>query len=187
MGRAGRKRKAGPREKNGRPQRKARDASFDRGSDATQAKHSIYGSDGSDAIGRAYVAGLLGEDGLNLRNAGRMIFRAYWPMFGVGAERSCLGDQTGGSVTPDVLDPDERQRMIDRERHLSETLARIDALDKTLRTRRVFDQLCINPNPDTGPAFLDSLIWHKTRGKEPPIEHVQAMALAVKVLEMIAS
>lgn len=187
MGRAGRKRKSGTREANGRIKRAPRAISYDRGTNTTQAKHSVYGTDGSDAIGRAYVAGLLGEDGLNLRNAGRAIFHAYWPMFGVGAERSCLGDQSGGGMIHDPIDMDERQRMIDRERRLTETLAMIDALDKTLRTRRAFDQLCININPDCGPSFLDSIIWHKTRGKQPPVEHEQSLALAIKALTLIAT
>lgn len=151
------------------------------------AKFSLYGADGSDAIGRAYVAGLLGEDGLNLRNAARMIFRAYWPMFRVGAERSCLGDKTGGGFAPEPLDPDERQRRIDREKWLTATLIRIDRMDKTMRTRRAFDQLVIEVNPDCGPDWADTLIWHKTRDKPAPVECEQALARAIAALELVAT
>lgn len=184
MAKAGRKPKSGQREKSGRRSRKLRDITHDRGSDKTRDKQSVYGTDGSDAIGRAYVHGLLGEDGLNLRDTARRVFRAYWPMFAIGPDRSCLGDRTGGAA-PEIVDPDERQRMIDREKWLTEILRDVDRMDKTMRTRRAFDQLVININPDNGPAWLDSLIWHSQRGQIAPLADQQSMRLAMDALEYI--
>lgn len=59
MGRAGRKRKDGKREPNGRLQRVS---GFDKGSDWVQAQRARYGEHYSTALGRAYAAGLLGEE-----------------------------------------------------------------------------------------------------------------------------
>jgi len=187
MARAGRKAKSGKREPNGRLSRKGKVVIlYDHGTDWARDKQSVYGSDGADAIGRAYVAGLLGEDGLNLRNAARAIFRAYWPMFGVGVEKSCLGDQTGGGSAPEPMDQDERQRKIDRERRLNETLSAVDRMDASRMTRRVFDQLVLDINPDHGPDWLEQLIWAKRHGKTPDIAAVQKLAKAMRALDVVA-
>lgn len=182
----GRKRKAGvKRTASGRISR-ARDASFDRGSDWTALKFSVYGPDGSDAIGRAYHHGLLGEDGLNLRNAARKLHRAYWPMLQVGREKSCLGLSVFGHEPDDsLLDSDERQHRIDRERKLTDTLRQIDRMGGA--HRRAFDQLVLDINPDTGPQWLDALIWAKGHGKTPDVAHTGALERAIEVLAVVAN
>ena len=57
MGKAGRKRKAGPRTASGRLI-----VLFDKGTDHVQAAKARYGDHYSSAIGRAFVSGLLGAD-----------------------------------------------------------------------------------------------------------------------------
>ena len=125
MARRGRPRKAGKRTASGRL--KAQPVTFDKGTERTQDKFSVYGADGSDAIGRAYVMGLLGADSnghptseaLDLRNLARKIHRAYWPMLAVGREKSCLGlDINGQAVNDNLLDPEEREYKIKREKRL---------------------------------------------------------------------
>lgn len=162
----GRKSKSGKREPNGRISRKGEVVTFDHGSDKARDKFSVYGQDGSDAIGRAYVVGLLNFDGGDADarlNTGRMIFRAYWPMFVVGRCGSALADHVPGLDT-DHIDPEERQRRIEREKDLTEKLRRIDRKGRGFR--RAFDQLCIDMNPDCGPAWLDRLIWARKHRRE---------------------
>ena len=183
MARRGRPRKAGKRTAGDRLQ--ARAPSYVPPSDWTRERYSVYGADGSDAIGRAYVEGLLGENGLELRNLARKIHRAYWPMFGQGREKSCLGlDVNGQAVNDNLLDPEEREYKIRREKRLTETLRSVARLGAS--HRKAFDQLCIDINPDEGPAWVDGLIWAKKHGREPELAHTQALELAIAALEHIA-
>jgi len=173
----GRKRKNGPRTASGRLSRAA--ITYDRGTTRTADKFSVYGQDGSDAIGRAYVAGLLGDDGLNLRNAARSVFRAYWPMMAVGRYQCAIGDKTGAN--DDDLSPERRKA---REEWLTSTLRMIDRMG--LPYRRAFDQLVINIHPDEGPAWLDSLIWHAKRRSDPDPRDMAMLAKALEPLSIIA-
>lgn len=181
---AGRKRKIGPREPSGRPQR-APLANFDRGTDFSRAKRDRYSTDGVDAIGRAYRMGLLGEHADALLDTARRIARAYWPMMGQGLERSCLGDHTGGGMDDWLLDRDERQRKIDREKRLTDTIRAVDRMGHAYR--RAFDQLVIDINPDFGPKWLDSLIWHKQNGKPLPVRDVEMLDRALVALRGVMS
>lgn len=187
MGKAGRKSKAGKRAPSGRLSRAGQVVIFDRGSQRTADKFSVYGPDGSDAVGRAYQAGLLGEeDGVNLRNRARKIHRAYWPMFAVGREKSCLGlDINGQAVNDNLIDPDERQRKIDRERLLNDSTRKIERMSR--QHRKAFDELCIDINPDYGPAWLDALIWAKRHDKPSDPAHEQTLRFALEALNAVAS
>lgn len=187
MAKRGRPRKPGKRTDSDRLARGA--LSYDSGSDRARAKFSVYGADGSDAIGRAYVEGLLGEDALNLRNVARSIFRAYWPMLAVGREKCALGDPEGHAND----DGEGREWLIDRERWLTDTLRKIDRMGAP--TRRAFNQLCIDINPDCGPKWLDSLIWHwRRRPTDRPVElhevvpaiDLAPLTMALKALAEIA-
>ncbi len=190
MARRGRPRKSGKRTASGRL--KAQPVTFDKGTERTQDKFSVYGADGSDAIGRAYVMGLLGADGsghptseaLDLRNLARKIHRAYWPMLAVGREKSCLGlDINGQAVNDNLLDPEEREYKIRREKRLTDTLRAVERMSR--QHRKAFDDLCIEIHPDSGPAWLDGLIWAKTHSKPVDPAHKQAMARAIEALEQI--
>lgn len=184
MGRAkaGRKRKDGARTSSGRLSR-AKDQTFDRGSDITRDKASVYGTDGSDAIGRAYVTGLLGPDGLNLRNVARSVFHAYWPMYAVGRETCAIGDKSGAANDDELLDQTILDRKIAREAWLNQTLRTVDRMG--IDHRRAFDQLVVNINPDCGPSWLDALIWHKHERTPPPASYTRTLRMALEALEKI--
>lgn len=187
MAKAGRKRNAGKRTPSGRLSRaKAPSPIFDKGSQRTQDKFSVYGPDGSDAIGRAYVQGLLGEDGLELRNLARKIHRAYWPMLAVGREKSCLGlDINGQAVNDNLLDEDERAYKIAREKRLTHTLRHVAMMGQP--HRRAFDALCIDLHPDCGPVWLDGIIWAKTHGKPVDPWHADCLKRAIEALKAVAN
>jgi hypothetical protein len=85
MARRGRPSKPGQRNKSGRLIAKPK---YDKGSERAEWKQLTYGTDGSDAIGRAYATGLLGEHGQTLLATGRAIARTYWPVFGIGAAQA---------------------------------------------------------------------------------------------------
>lgn len=184
MAKAGRKRKAGTRTKSGALSR-AGVVRYDQGTDYSRMKVSVYGTDGTDAIGRAFHHGLLGPDALNLKNAARAVFRAYWPMMGVGAEKSCLGTERGsGGHSDGIIDLDTRDRQIAREKWLTDTLRMIDRMGRD--HRRAFDGLCIDINPDCGPSWMDSIIWHKTHERDVPLGDAAKLRKALEVLAIIA-
>lgn len=187
MAKRGRKRKPGNRTPSGQLSRaKPKQVTFDKGSDRTQDKFSVYGPDGADAIGRAYVKDLLGDNGLELRNLARKIHRAYWPMLAVGREKSCLGlDINGQAVNDNLLDPEEREYKIKREKRLTDTLRTVERMSR--QHRKAFDDLCIEINPDTGPAWLDKLIWAKQHGKTPDRADAQALERAIEALKAVAN
>lgn len=181
MARTGRKPKPGKRINGGRHSRAGvPSVIFDKGTDKARDKFSVYGQDGSDAIGRAYIAGLLGDNASIVRDYARKVFRAYWPMLAVGPIGCAIGDKTWGSN-----DNDGRDYLIDRERWLTDTLRRIDRMGRP--TRKAFDQLVIEINPDEGPAWLESLIWHKRHDRSPPREVSEPMDLALAALVELAT
>ena len=126
----------------------------DRGNERTAAKRDKFGTDGGDAIGRAFRSGLLGEDGQRLMQTARSFHRAYWPMFGVGAVGCTLGDRSGGGGDGNL----------DRERWVVKTVTRIDKMGRD--HRRAFDELVLDFNPDYGPHWLDALIASDERIKD---------------------
>lgn len=188
VARAGRKAKQGKREPNGRLSRKekARTVIYDPGSDWSRSKLSVYGTDGSDAIGRAFAMGLLGDHGEALCSVARSIYRAYWPPLCVGPLTSTLGMKSAGRISANDIDPDREARQLYREEALLEDLRIVDRMGHNIR--RAFDQLCINPNPDVGPLWLDRLIAAKQRGDDPKTQAAdyETLQAALKALRMIA-
>lgn len=150
----GRKRKTGRRLKSGRLARPI-ELRIVKGNDKAEAMKAIYGQDGCDAIGRAYRAGLLGEgnDAKKLLDTARSIARAYWAWYANGPIRCTLGDRNGAAV----IDDRERERKQEEWlRHMLTLAGRGGSNERTL-----FDQLCINIEPDCGPAWLDRIIANK--------------------------
>jgi len=150
MARAGRKRKAGKRTESGQLSRAGK--LYDKGNERAEWKQSVYGADGSDALGRAYVMGLLGTEGSTLLATGRAIARAYWPIFGIGPVKCTLGNNGGGS---------EGDGNEDREKWLNDKLELVRKMG--IEFRRAFDDLVINPHVDEGPPWLDRMIAEKER------------------------
>jgi hypothetical protein len=169
------------REPNGRLSRKGMPRSpIDKGTERAQEKMARYGQEGADAIGRAYMAGLLGENRDALKDTARKVFRAYWPMLAVGSYKCALNDAQG-SANYNY----DREALIARERWLTGILRQIDRLGAI--ERRLFDELVININPDHGPAWLDSLIWHKAHNKEPDPLDVKRLETAISALNHIVA
>lgn len=157
MGRAGRPRKAGKRYDNGKlvyePKRIPPN-------DKAALAQAMFGQNGTDAIGRAYEAGLLGtgNEAKQLLDAARKIAKLYWRAYQVGPIRCALSDSAGGS-----LDEPDHERIKRQEAWLSDVLRAVDRMG----VRTHFDALVIDLNPDAGPSWLDRLIWcsqHKRPG-----------------------
>lgn len=149
----GRPRKAGKRNKSGRL---VSTAARDYGTDATMTRKAMFGENGCDAIGRAYVIGALGSGSLARDRLGfaRALYGQYWAHIAQGGYR-CALDQTprgGNSASPT---PEQHARQIERERRLNDQLA--DARSAGVAEYRAFSELVIDPMPDSGPAWLDRL------------------------------
>src|SRR6476469_2204425 len=101
----GRPRKKGVRTKSGRLSR----VLIVKGNDRAEAMKELYGGNGSDAIGRAYERGLLGEgnDAKAMLDTSRAISRSYGSAYMNGPIRCTLADrQSGAGAEPD----EERER-----------------------------------------------------------------------------
>lgn len=175
LARRGRKAKHGKRVASGRLSRAGMVPSFDQGTERTKAMQALYGPDGSDAIGRAYRAGLLGEgtEAKALLDTARRIANAYWQAYATGSYKCPLGESThGGAIDLD------HERIKRREEWLRDSLEMVHRMG--LRTQ--FDQLCIDVNPDSGPPWLDELIYARRTRAEPHPINSQRLALALKAL-----
>lgn len=174
MATRGRPRKPGKR-RNNRP---VPSPVFDRGTERAQAMRAFYGTDCSDALGRAYRAGLLGDgdEAKALLDTGRAIARAYWQHYATGTYRCALAEPNAGTVTH--IDTERARR---RETWLNHCLREVG-----LANRRVFDQLVIDIHPDSGPEWLERLIEAK-RGKfnDQPRDRLR-LEIAVDALARIA-
>lgn len=182
MGRAGRKRKQGvKRTRSGAISRAGLAPIYDKGSERAQAMQVLYGQDGCDAIGRAYRAGFLGSGskGKAMLDTARKIANAYWQAYETGSITCTLGDRTFGSVAS--LDHERIKR---REQELAETLRFIDRMGRD--TRRAFDQLVIDVNPDSGPAWLDRLLYaNRANQRADPADMCQ-LRKALDPLDILA-
>lgn len=115
-----------------------------------------------DALGRAWAAGLLHPDPARAKamlDAGRRMAAQYWRSYGFLTPDSLARFQPSAASAP-ANDDDQRRR----EEALTSSL---DAVLKIGRsTRFAFDQLVIDMNPDSGPPFLDRIIFaHRQRQK----------------------
>ena len=179
MARKGRKRKNVAREPNGRPSRKgAPRVQFDHGTARAKMKFERYGTDGADAIGRAYQAGLLGEHADAIKDTARRIAKAYWPMLEVGSYRCTLSDSFGGSN-----DNTDNRRAKAREQWLTGILRAIDQMGRA--HRRAFDELVIDIHPDSGPTWLDRAIYARRRNEMLDQADANRLSMAVSAIERI--
>ncbi len=146
-------------------------------------------TDTCDAIGRAYITGLLGsgQEAEDLLNAGRGIARRYWSTLGSTLTPDSLArfqpqDATGAPTSQE--DRDERDRL--RE---SSLLADLDVLDRMGHMRDVrtaFDQLVIDPQPDQGPSWLDSIMEAHCAKRVASDRDYRTLSLALDGLRAIA-
>lgn len=173
----GRKRKTGPRNKAGRLIQ-----AIDRGTEHSQAMQALYGPDGCDAIGRAYRAGLLGDgnEAKAMLDLARAIAGAYWVAYEQGRYQCALGDRSFGNVTPINHAAVKR-----REEWLNACLDTVNRMGRDVR--RAFDQLVVDVNPDSGPAWLDAAIWHTKRRQPVPGAALIHLRKALDALEMLTA
>jgi hypothetical protein len=175
MSRRGRPQRAGKR-KNGRP---VPTITYDRGTERAQAMQVFYGTDGADAIGRAYRSGLLGygDEAKCLLDTARKIANAYWHAYSTGSYRCPLGDSNSGSVVS--IDHERAKR---REDWLRDQLRVVE----TIGVRREFDQLVVDINPDCGPDWLDRLIAYQRQGTKGRVEDIAMLNRALSALSVLA-
>lgn len=160
----GRPRKSGKRTKSGRL---ISERLRDNGTDAAQMRRDIFGENGCDAIGRAYTIGALGigdiaKDRLTIA---RQLFAWYWPSMNLPGYRCPLNrEPVGHSEAPSV---EQHREQVERERRMN---AKLEAARKTgHQGYHAFDQLVIDVNPDSGPAWLDLLVMEWAFSKTLPV------------------
>jgi len=176
MARKGRKRKNVAREPNGRPSRKGQvRIQFDHGTERARMKFEQYGTDGADAIGRAYQAGLLGDNADAIKDTARKIAKAYWPILEVGSYRCTLNDSFGGSN-----DNTDHGRAKAREQWLTSILRAVDSMGRA--HRQAFDELVIDIHPDSGPAWLERAIYASKRQEAPDPSDSNRLAMAIAAM-----
>jgi hypothetical protein len=167
----------GSREPNGRLQRTPVPV-FDRGTERAQAMQALYGPYGADAIGRAYSGGLLGEgtEAKAILDLARRLSNAYWQAYATGSYTCPLGERTHGSVV--ALDQERIKR---REEWLQDCLLVVRKMGD--QTNRAFRQLVIDVNPDSGPTWLDALLWHRRQKRDPNPVDEDRLNRAVEALQ----
>ena len=182
MARGGRKRKEGKRQPNGQPYREPR---YDKGCEGVQRRQALYArtpegegdrfdsSNTFDAIGRAWSAHLLGSNADAKRDAGRKIAAQYWRVYGFATPDSLARFQP----STDYGVPDAAIDKI-REDALNDALDMVRGYGRDVRT--AFDQLVIDMNPDSGPPWLDRIIF----GQADEGDH-NMLRLAIKGLELL--
>lgn len=159
----GRPRKAGKRTRSGRLSLTAAQRRVT-GNDRAEEKKRLFGQEGVDAIGRAWVSGLLGDpaEARVLVQAARSLRQSYSVTFGHGKPGCPLNqDRSGGGEAPAALD---RQKRLLRQLLLLE------------KRPASFDELVLHEYPDNGPLWLDSIIFAQSRSERLPNYHRYVMA-----------
>lgn len=151
MAAKGRKRKAGLRTKSGRLSRSA-EATWDRGTERTQAMREKFGEYHNTALGRAYAMGLLGEgnEAKDRLDKARRFVALYGAVYDKRPYRCALDTSPRGGVMHW-----ENENEADHQEWLLVNSKRIDESG----CRPFFDQLTSDLFTDQGPPWLDRLIW----------------------------
>jgi hypothetical protein len=138
-------------------------------------------TDTCDALGRAFIAGLLGRGDQAERRlqAGRKIAAQYWRAYGFTTPDSLARFQPQQPSGP----PDPTADRI-REDALNVALGLVRA--KSRDHRRAFDQLAIDLNPDRGPGWLDRIVYAHRRQQRSSEGDYNLLRLAVEALDEIA-
>ena len=186
MARAGRKRKAGARNKAGRLIASSRPRA-DKGTaelrlhrarragaldpaaarlwqqgKAEEAVEGVSGGDHGqavDAIGRAWLAGLLDHPARSaegMRDAGRTLFKLYWSHYAELAPSGGLYREMVGRGVVHASSTGDVERAAQLEGALNRRLAILDDCGRDVR--KAVESLCIDHHFEFGPAWLDRLI-----------------------------
>ena len=181
MAKRGRKRKQGARTKSGRLSR-AQAHTYDHGTDKAKAKQEQFGNDGSDAIGRAYRTGLLGDgaDAKAMLDTARKIATRYKAFYQVGPITCPTADKSTGSGVAI-----SNQETIKRKEWLDRCLDAANGYGRAYRAS--FDDLVLGDHADSGPAWLDRRIQATiTPRSQIRLADLAEMARATEVLAYIA-
>jgi len=186
MARAGRKRKAGARNRSGRLIRTVGNP-VDRGTaelrlhragragalqpsiarlwqqgraeDAAVLMGAVDHGQAVDAVGRAWLAGLLscpGRSSEAMRDAGRVLFKLYWAHYAELAPSGGLYRELVGRGVVGAAGGGDLERAAQLEGALNRRLAKLDECGRDVR--RAVESLCIDHHFEFGPAWLDRLI-----------------------------
>ena len=138
-------------------------------------------SDTCDALGRAYTAGLLGTGrrAQDMLLAGRKVAAQYWRVYGFLTPDSLARFQPQQPASR--LEPD-KERVI--EDALNDALGLVRARGRDVR--RAFDHLVIDINPDSGPPWLDAIVYAHRRRRRGAERDYAMLALAIEGLAAIA-
>lgn len=174
----GRPRKAGKRTKSGQLSRSgANDNRRVTGNDRAVANQKRYRSNGHDPIGRAFETGLLGlQDGKPCQMArvrldtARAMYRAYWPMLGIGRVGCTLGERNGPNGHGNL----KAEQWLKRQLDIVGPMGTAE--------RQAFDDLVLDGHFDEGPIWLDRLI-----AKQPNAKDEQRLNLAIAVIDRLAN
>lgn len=173
----GRPRKNAKRTPSGQISRAGRIPSRTTGNDKAEEKKRRYKSNGHDPIGRAFEVGLLGRDSdgkpsqvarVRLDTA-RAIYRAYWPILGVGKVGCTLGERNGSSGDGNI----KAERWLKRQMNIIGPMGTAE--------RQAFDDLVLDGHFDEGPEWLDRLIARTDNAKDGV-----ALAYAIAVIDRLA-
>ncbi len=178
MGRRGRKRQPGKRERNGRLQRGSYlVVGFDKGSDWVQAQRERFGEHYGSAIGRAFASGLLGEDmeAKNRLDAGKRFSRLYRAVVGGDAYRCALN--------PDPRSAGQRTAFQSHPHDKESQDWLFEAMDKLDRAglRPWLNMMLSTENTDRGPVWMDRLLM----GGRDPYDRAM-LKQAIAALDVIA-
>lgn len=150
----GRPRKSGKRTASGRLSRAGKGQTVPP-SDWVKAQHDRFGEHYNSALGRAFVAGLLGhgQEAKDRYQWAKKFARAYDKLINRDLYRCALDrSPRGGNVVS--IDPDRLEWELQEQQWL---FAAIDKIDAT-GCRTFFDQLISTAHTDRGPYWLDNLI-----------------------------
>lgn len=170
----GRPRKQGKRHPGGKL---VQAVTYDKGSDWVQGQRDKYQTHYNTALGRAFAAGLLGEDqavALDRYQGGKRFVRVYSRCIGGQAYRCALDRTPVGAESIEYADHER-----DRREH-DWLHAAMNSMDDA-GCRPYFDQLITRAHTDHGPPWLDRML---NGGKDP----ADAMVLkaAICALDILA-
>ena len=156
----------------------------DNDNDRRKAKSGM--TDTCDALGRAYNAGLLGNDerAKDLLTAGRMMAWRYWRIYApqFGSPDSLARFQPSEPGKP-MTDDQRAESDAEHEKRLNEGQAAVRKLGHD--HKRAFEQLVIDWNPDHGPAWLDRIAWAHHRKQLADRSDMAWLTKAVASLEAL--
>ncbi|KRB86325.1 hypothetical protein ASE00_06300 [Sphingomonas sp. Root710] len=133
-----------------------------------------------DAIGRAWLAGLLAHPARSaeaLRDAGRILFKLYWAHYAELAPSGGLYREMAGRGVVRSITASDIERAANLEAALNRRLAILDDCGRDVR--KAVESLCIDHHFEFGPLWLDRLIQARRQKAAPDAEALRRIEAAV--------